>query len=517
MSGEERYDVAVVGAGPVGMYLSLRLAAAGHQVAIIEKEAAPYPLPRAVHFDDEIARAFAAISLNEELAEITQPAPIYEWRNAAGDLLLHFDWSDKGPSGWPLATMFSQPQLEAVLDRRVRADPRIMLSRGRRVTALAQDERGVTLDLDDGSRLGASYVVGCDGARSTVRGLLGIPMTELGFSYDWLVVDTRPEDVSRWAAQNLQVCDPARPTTVVSGGPGRRRFEFMRLPDETVAELEDPRKVWGLLEPWGLSPENAELERAVMYTFAARWAETWREGRVFIAGDAAHQMPPFAGQGMCSGIRDAANLAWKLDLVLRGVCDDELLDSYGTERVAHLQSAIGQSVALGQVICLTDPEAVAERDRTMIEAGADPARVLPPIAPPQLGSGVVHATGGAVAFQPRVTTSAGATGLWDQAVGTGLDVLATVSSEEVSDHDVVAALRAAGARFWRVVEAGQPLGEEDVADTDGVLLPHLREAGHDVVVVRPDGYLFGACDASGATALLRELAEDLKLTSPASA
>lgn len=307
----EQYEVAVVGAGPVGMYLALRLGSLGHRVLVIERAAAPYPLPRAVHFDDEIARAFATIGLDEELAAVTEPAPTYEWRNAAGEVLLHFDWSGVGPSGWPVATMFSQPQLEKVLDRRIESDPLVTLVRGRQVTALAQDDLGVTLEISDGPAVHASYVVGCDGARSTVRGLLEIPMTELEFSYDWLVVDTVPDDPSRWEAQNIQICDPVRPTTAVGGGPGRRRFEFMRLPHETVAELQELARVWQLLEPWGITPENAQLERAVVYTFAARWAERWRQGRVLIAGDAAHQMPPFAGQGMCSGIRDAANLAWK--------------------------------------------------------------------------------------------------------------------------------------------------------------------------------------------------------------
>lgn len=515
MSGdEEQYDVAVVGAGPVGMYLALRLSKAGHRVVVVEREAALYPLPRAVHFDFEIARAFAAISLDEELASITESAPTYEWRNAAGDLLLRFDWSGVGPTGWPIATMFSQPQLEGLLDRRL-TEAGITLLRGSKVTALTQDEAGVRLELAEGQEVRASYVVGCDGARSTIRELLGIPMTDLGFSYDWLVVDTIPDGPSRWDSQNIQICDPTRPTTIVSGGPGRRRFEFMRLPDEISAELQEPGRVWQLLEPWGVTPDNAQLERAVVYTFVARWAERWREDRVLIAGDAAHQMPPFAGQGMCSGIRDAANLVWKLDLVLRGVCDDELLDTYGTERTAHLQSAIGQSVALGQVICTTDPAAVAERDKTMIAAGGDPALVLPPIAPPQLGSGVVHATGGTIAFQPRVTASGGITALWDQAVGPGIDVIATLPLDEVGDPAVVATLRAAGVRFWRLLEADQPLGENDVADTDGVLLAHLREVGHEVVVVRPDGYLFGASDADGATELLGDLAESLHIRSAA--
>lgn len=509
---EPDYHVAVVGAGPVGMYLALRLGRAGHRVVVVDRQAARYPLPRAVHYDHEIARAFAAVDLHDDLAKVVTPSPVYEWRNAAGQVLLHFDWSGAGPSGWPMATMFSQPQLEDVLETHLRATDTVELLRGRKVTAIGQTADTATLTLADGAAITARYVVGCDGFRSTVRDQIGTGITDLGFSFDWLVVDTIPQDMQRWGTQNLQICDPTRPTTVVSGGPGRRRFEFMRLPHETAAELEAPERVWQLLAPWDLTPDNAHLERAVMYTFIARWADSWRDRRVLIAGDAAHQMPPFAGQGMCSGIRDATNLAWKLDLVLRGVSDDALLDTYGSERIAHLQSAIGQSVALGQVICVPDPAAAAERDTAMLAAGGDPATVLPPIAPPALGAGVVHPTGGTLAFQPRVTTAAGVTGLWDQAVGVGLDVLTTAPVDEVIDRDLVDRLRQAGVRFWRIVPAGQPLQDGDLADSDGALLPHLHAVGHDVVVVRPDAYLFGA--VADGDALLGALAEALSLRLP---
>lgn len=220
----------------------------------------------------------------------------------------------------------------------------------------------------------ARYVVGADGANSRVRAHMDTGVTDTGFSFDWLIVDLVPHEEEDWSPMNWQLCDPVRPTTLVSGGPGRRRWEFLRLADETVEELNTTETAWRLLEPWGRTPENSTLERHAVYTFQARWADRWHQGRMLLAGDAAHLMPPFAGQGMCSGIRDAINLAWKLDLVLRGKAPDALLDTYTRERAGHVRHAIHMSVELGKVICVLDPDDAEVRNRRMVDAGADPAR-----------------------------------------------------------------------------------------------------------------------------------------------
>ena len=165
------------------------------------------------------------------------------------------------------------------------------------------------------------YVVGADGANSLVRQWIGSTVTDLGYFHDWLVIDLlmhAPLEDFDFSPPAWQLCDPARPTTLVPGGPGRRRFEFMRLPTETVDELNEAETAWNLLAPWGITPATAKLERHTVYTFQARWCDTWRKGRLLLAGDSAHLMPPFAGQGMCSGLRDAFALAWRLDLVLDG-------------------------------------------------------------------------------------------------------------------------------------------------------------------------------------------------------
>ena len=515
-------DVLVVGYGPVGQTLTILLAQRGYRVTVVERKAGPYPRPRAVHYDDEIARVFAAAGIGDEVAAISMPSGEYDWRSADGRTLLHFDWGAAGPSGWPASNMFAQPRLEAALAAHAESFPTVQVRRGWQAAGLDSRDDHVTATVAgaDGAEevIRARYLVGCDGANSFVREWLGTGLTDLGFFYDWLILDVVPHDTEReWKPFNLQICDPVRPTTVVSGGPGRRRWEFMRLPHETIEELNNEQTAWRLLEPWQLTPANADLERHTVYTFQARWADQWRRGRVLIAGDAAHLMPPFAGQGMCSGIRDAANLAWKLDLVLSGRAAGTLLDTYTSERSAHVQNAIGMSVELGNVICLSDPAAAAARDEVMLKAEGRPELALPPIPPPVLGPGVLAAgpdgtpagIGGQLSPQGRVQSAAGTTGLFDQVVGTGFVLLLGRDpfGMNLNDPDLVA-LGRLGAHVVRVVPpgtgpagpadaAGPAGGVETVADVDGRYQQWLDAAGYAAVVIRPDFYVFGGVAAAG--------------------
>jgi len=327
----ETADVAIVGYGPVGAALAILLGQRGWRVRVLERWPEPYPLPRAVHFDHEIARVLQAAGVADTLAGRTEPGSIYEWRNARGETLLRIGREHASISGFPESNMFHQPELESILDARVHALTNVSVRRGCEVTQVWDDGAHAHVVASgpdgDGLEVEARYAVGCDGAQSFVRGALGAGWHDLGFHFDWLVVDVVPGVRREWAPQNWQLCDPARPTTIVSGGPGRRRWEFMRLPGETREELDREESAWRLLAPWGIDPGNAKLERHALYTFRACWADRWRRGRLFVAGDAAHLMPPFAGQGLCAGLRDAANLAWKLDLALAGRAGDALLDS----------------------------------------------------------------------------------------------------------------------------------------------------------------------------------------------
>ncbi|MER5951898.1 bifunctional 3-(3-hydroxy-phenyl)propionate/3-hydroxycinnamic acid hydroxylase [Streptomyces sp. NPDC001904] len=520
-SSSKPYDVAIVGFGPVGQMLALLLGRAGHDVIALERWPSPYDLPRAVHFDYEIGRVFQAAGVADEVRAVTDPVPDhYEWRNAAGEPLVRIDWSGNGPSGWPTASFFSQPQLESVLAKAAESQATVTVRRGCEVTDLQLGEETVRLTTSgdgDAGEVRARYVIGADGANSFVRSGMATSVTDLGFFYDWLIVDTQPHEQAEWSPMNWQLCDPERPTTIVSGGPGRRRWEFLRLPHESIEDLNTAEAAWRLLEPWGRTPENTTIERHVVYTFQARWVDRWREGRLLLAGDAAHQMPPFAGQGMCSGMRDAINLAWKLDLVLDDRAAPDLLDTYTSERSEHVQHAIGMSMALGQVICVLDPADAAARDERMIAAGADPRHALPPTPPPVLGDGILaRAADGTRArdvghLTPQYEVGhQGRTALLDDLTGGGFTVLtdgaAPLDALDSADRGFLAGIGATLVPLY--ADNAPPEGYLDAPDG---YLPHLRGHGHVAAVVRPDFYLFGAAtDGGGLRALVGQLREQLQ-------
>lgn len=511
-------DVAIVGAGPVGLVLAILLGQRGRRVRVVERQLEPYPLPRAVSFDGESGRILQAAGVGEALAAISEPVLDYDWRDGAGRTLLHFGWEGLGPCGWPEASTFSQPALEAALVERLGALPSVDVVRGLQVADVAQDDDGATVAVVGAPPLRARYVVGCDGAGSRVREAIGTTVTDLGFDREWLVVDVVPPPAREWRPGNLQLCDPARPTTLVSGGPGRRRFEFLRLPGESAEALNRPQEVWRLLGRWGLTRTNTTLERHAPYTFRARVADRWRDRRVLIAGDAAHLLPPFAGQGLCAGLRDAANLAWKLDLVLGGDADPALLDTYGAERRGHVEHAMRVSVELGLVICTLDPEQAAARDAFLLAAGGDPQDLFP-LPPPALaggpvargdGEGAAPPPGGLVTPQGRVRRG-DRTGRFDDVVGTGWVVAGRTDPADALPAPLRAFVERLGAHLVTVVPAdGSATAPPDaVVDLDGAHLGHLAATGHDAVVVRPDFIAFGGATADGLPALVADLERQL--------
>ena len=365
------FDVGIVGYGPVGATLANLLGRHGVSVALFERDAAQHALPRAGHIDGEVMRVFQAAGV----AEAMQPNLLVNvgmrFVDAGGRVLI--DWprpQEIGPQGWYPSYRFHQPDAEAALRAGVRHWPGHREYLRTDVFALTQDADGVELRYEDLSRgaYGAArcrFVVGCDGARSTVRRFMDAELEDLGSHERWLVVDVIMHEVSeRLSNFTVQHCDPARPTTVARGVGKRRRWEFMVMPSDDPATIARPDQVWRLLAPW-IGPDEATIERSVIYMFHAANARAWRRGRLLLAGDAAHQMPPFLGQGLCSGVRDAANLAWKLAAVLQGAAADSLLDSYEAERSPHVRAFIEQAVRLGNLVGLRDPALAAERDRAM--------------------------------------------------------------------------------------------------------------------------------------------------------
>ena len=396
------HDVAIIGFGPVGALLANLLGQAGLRVGVFERDTAIHPLPRAVHFDGEVMRIFQSVGLAERIAATARSSSKgMHFVNAEGrTLMVRRGIDGPGPHGWAGNWYFHQPELEAILRAGVARFPNIEVHLGREVA--------------DPGEIDARYIVGCDGARSLVRRAIGSRQRDLGLHQPWLVVDLLCDPASpRVKAlpdHTVQLCDPARPMTVVHVGGRRRRWEIMLMPGDDPARLTEPGVFWPMMTRW-LGPADAMLERAAVYTFHSVVQEGWRKGQLLLAGDACHQTPPFLGQGMCAGMRDASNLGWKLAMVLKGDADQALLDTYESERLPHVRAFIELAVKLGAVLQETDPAAAAERDKRF-EAGAETFD----FPQPQLGPGFRDdgpSPVGTIFPQPRLADGR----LMDEAIG----------------------------------------------------------------------------------------------------
>jgi len=515
------YDVIQVGYGPVSASLALMLGRQGRSVAVVERWSERYPLPRAVCVDHELYRVLSANGLGDVLPQVTHSGPKYQWFNADWKELLVIDWAAESISGGAEVNFVHQPTLEAALSTAVEEQPTVDLHLGWEAVAIDQDAdlAHVTLrrpETGEEKRLSARYIIGCDGANSIVRQAIGGEREDRGFEADWLVIDVllKPgvtiEQLGIPAAG--QYCNPVRPTTIVPAGirEGRtfRRWEFMRLPGEDNASLEAEAKVWELLKPWA-GPDEVELVRHKVYNFRSLLAERWRDRRLLIAGDAAHVMPPFMGQGMCSGMRDAWNLAWKLGLVLDGVSDDQLLDTYQPERAPHVSAITDISIYLGKIICIPDAVAAAARDDDFLSGRAEPP---PPF--PHLTDGLLDrdemgaARPGAGLLAPHVMIARGGTkGRLDEIVGRGF----TLVSRGLDPHaELQPKARAELARMGTNFVALQHGDHGDTIDLDGRLDSFVKEHGWKAMIVRPDFYVYGgANDADGLRTLVDGLTEAL--------
>lgn len=472
-------DVLVVGLGPVGAMLTALLAARGVTVIAIDRDTLVYPLPRAAHFDHEIMRLFQQLGIAEAVLEHARVAPAYEFRNAKGDVLLRFELSERPSiSGWPQSFMFHQPGMENALRARIAAFPNAEMRLGASLQAFTASETGVGAIIESQGReqsLNARFLIGCDGASSLVREDAGLSLDSYDFDEPWLVIDTIPGPGVTLPEINLQICDPARPTTCVLMGPGRHRWEFMLKPGEEAAQVLDDAFIRELLVPFGA--RDIAIDRKAVYRFHGLVAKDWRKGRVLLAGDAAHQMPPFAGQGMCAGLRDAANLAWKLAAVLRGA-EETLLDTYQEEREPHVRATIALAIHMGRVVCTTDRREAEARDRNMIAARAKGGRQDAPPPPAPFAGGFIlagTAAAGTLFPQPFVDAS-----------GRKLRL------DDVLGQDATLIVRSAPGRTRDLLSVRvRSLDEPELAPFSDRLAAWLGGHGAEAVLVRPDRYVFG--------------------------
>jgi 2-polyprenyl-6-methoxyphenol hydroxylase-like FAD-dependent oxidoreductase len=510
-------DVLIAGAGPVGQVLALLLSQRGLRVSVVERWAQPYPLPRAVALSHDSQRVLRQLGLGGELAGMLEPwgqdGHRFILEDASGQTLTESRVNLDSESGLADMSGFSQPELEQLLERRVQADPLIDQHRGFTLEAVSDDGSGVTATIrahtglapiPDGELriLRAAYAVGCDGANSTVRSLLGLEMTDLGFNRDWLVVDVVPHTPTTWLPFACQRLGPVRSTTLVAAGPGRRRWEFMIMPTDDQDNVDTKENAWRLLEPWGVHPGNAELVRQARYTFRGRWATQWRRGRVVLAGDAAHQMPPFMGQGFNSGIRDTANLAWRLALLVNGEGRDSLLDDYVAERSTQVAQIVEQTVLIGQMFCMTDPQECAQRDAELKRLenldiqGASQNWLL------RGGTLQDDGIGGSLGLQATVGTKT-QTALLDEIIAPPCFILLGRDSDPVDR--LSPPMRAA---WQRLGGRSAHFGPGGLADTEGKYAPWFERLNASVVVIRPDFQVFGGVsDEQTTDALVRELVE----------
>lgn len=451
MTASMKPDVAIVGLGPVGVSLANLLALQGLSVACFEREASVYHQPRAGTCDAEVMRVFQAIGAADTIAEETFVSPGMRFLNAQGRLLLHWPRPMvEGPQAWQSTYRFHQPRLERVLREQLATFPNAKVFLQAEVT--------------DVESLNARYVVGCDGARSVVRKAMGVELEDLKSHEQWLVLDivmkTERPDLP---LETVQVCDPARPVTVIRMVGARRRWEIMLMPGDEPEAMLKPERIWQLLKPW-IGPHEAEIERAVLYTFHAVIAKGWRKGRLLLAGDSAHQMPPFLGQGLCSGVRDASNLAWKLAWVLQGRAPESLLDTYEAERSPHVRAYIQTAIRLGGIIQTTDPAAAAKRDAEMLANPPKMESIQPPLGPGLHGAAAAPA--GTLGAQPRLADGR----RLDDVAGYRFALLAEQSLVKQASNMVV------------------------FSDEDPGVRDYLKQLGKRAVVLRPDRYVLGAAN-----------------------
>src|SRR5579884_91410 len=530
-------SVAIIGAGPTGLMAANLLGGAGIDTILLERNAGLSDYPKAIAIDDEGLRICQAAGLKDEILRTVLPG-IHAYYLSGGRFLARVAPTGRR-NGYPPLSSFHQPTFEAVLLKGLERYPGVTALFRHNVESFEQDEESVwlTVRAQDGAQLTiiCAYALACDGARSSTRQARGIAMRPTGLlrgvDQRWLVVDCVNDDDPTTAA--IFFCNPNRPAVTIPAPGHRRRWEFMLLPGEREEDLLDQGRIQALIQQAratqprsarnGQSGTPAQIIRQMVYTFHALEATRFSQGRVFLLGDAAHLMPPFAGQGMNSGLRDAHNLGWKLAMALQGLAGPALLDSYQLERRAHAEAMIRMSVQLGKVVMTRSRARAALRDAFFRSIGQwgpvrryiDEMRYKPA---PRYRQGLLIGSdphlAGSMLPQPQVILLDGHVHLLDDALGPGWALLAPTQG----DTDPFAGLREP---LWSDLNATHVLvspaeqwprqqpGSIPVVDMQHVLVPELWGAGPRFVLVRPDRYIAGAFTLQEEQAAAQQLSHAL--------
>jgi len=504
----EEVDVVIAGGGPVGVLTANLLGLQGVRVLVLEREHAPHGQPRAFSCDDEALRIYQSAGLIDALKPDLRQGRNVTFTGVGGQPIAQVRLGEvESGFGYTPIWFFYQPLLEKALREGLSRFPGAELRTGTDVESLEQDGTGVTVRYREpatGARhaVRCRYLVACDGGRSTVRALLGVPLEERGTQEPWIAISGTVSEEDAPAECHI-VCDPERPGFLGRGPLGQFRWEFRLRTGETREEMMQPGTIRRLIGPY-VNPDRVRVERAQLYSFRSVVAQRWRVGRTFLAGDAAHLMPPFLGQGLVSGLRDAANLAWKVAWVLQGRAPEALLDTYASERRPHVRALLDVSSRLGSVFNARSRPMAWVRDTVLRGLQALPAarrfvEEFPFKPAPAIEEGWMlggrrsgrHAAEGSYLPQPRVRRASGEEHLLDDSLGTGFAVLSRGGG---TGHDAARELaEALGARALTVRSAGVPGTDEDsVEDHTGRLSEWFRGHGADIAVVRPDRFVFGA-------------------------
>lgn len=512
------YDVIIVGYGPVGAVLANRLGHDGLRVLVVEQMAGIYDKPRAINIDHEVMRALQSVGLADRVEPTTILHPGTDFIGLDGRLIKVFaPLSPPYPLHWAPNLMFVQPEFEPILRAGAERYPCVTVRPSTRALAVEQDEDGVRLALrpvDGGAEetVSGRYLVACDGAASPVRKQLGIAQDSLDFDEWWTVVDAwlqRPTPLPR---RTTQFCWPSAPTTYVVGPGALRRWELKLMPGETPEDHADADRLRARLAPF-VDPEAIELWRVATYRFHALVARHWRRGRIFLAGDAAHQMPPFLAQGLCSGIRDVANLGWKLSEVIAGALPAAILDSYEAERKPHIRHLVATTKEIGEIIGELDVEVARRRDARLGDAlDAGTAVTVRQKLIPDLEAGLIARgpdgrpapAAGSLFPQPVVREHAGGRALLDDLAPEHFLIL--TAGETRCGAAAAAVMERLGAVHLHLGKAGVPPALGEIAEEGELLRDWLAQRSARAALVRPDKYVFGlASDSDGLESLCRDL------------